>query len=158
MCGFDAMRFLTAEDMSKIRLTRIVVVVVVIVVVVIVAVVVVVVDGVCLQRAPTDCKATAPRAEAAEAASAAAAEADVGMATHFVSHAWRYEYQQLVSALELFSVEQSNGASDNVFFWIDIFTIDQHAAANLSSDWFMTAFKDGVAKSEMQNRTQTGKL
>ena len=51
----------------------------------------------------------------------------VGVATHYVSHAWDATFVELISALDvLITTQHLNPAT--TFFWIDIFSLSQHMA------------------------------
>jgi hypothetical protein len=67
----------------------------------------------------------------------------VGKPTHFLSHAWAYQFANLVDALRAFAAEQPPGSSP-VYFWYDCFCIDQHATAERSQKWWSTTFKEAI--------------
>ena len=54
----------------------------------------------------------------------------------FVSHAWKYEYAELVDAIELFSEENMLSSGEKWSFWIDLFVNDQWNAPNLPYEWW----------------------
>ena len=72
----------------------------------------------------------------------------VGKATHFVSHAWGFEFQHLLRALRNFVVNTCTDEERNkgIYLWIDIFVVDQHAAARgeMGDDYWETAFREMV--------------
>jgi len=49
----------------------------------------------------------------------------IGKATHYVSHAWDAPFAELVSALDVMITSQTLNPA-LVFFWIDIFSLNQH--------------------------------
>ena len=57
----------------------------------------------------------------------------------FLSHAWQYRFKDVVEALEAF------GGNEEVFFWFDCFSIDEHATQTQPPEWWSTAFKGCVA-------------
>jgi tetratricopeptide (TPR) repeat protein len=63
----------------------------------------------------------------------------VAPATRFVSHAWAYQFADLLSALATLP------DADEQYFWIDIFVGAQHKAPTLPQEWWSTTFKDAVA-------------
>lgn len=64
----------------------------------------------------------------------------VGKATVFVSHAWRYNCCELLSAVLDYGAEHPDA-----YFWIDVFCNNQHSAPNQSHDWWSTTFKNAIA-------------
>ena len=63
--------------------------------------------------------------------------AEVKSATAFVSHAWKYIFVNVVDAL--------SRLSEDTFVWFDVFTVNQHASAQVPPDWWFTTFKEAVA-------------
>lgn len=69
----------------------------------------------------------------------------VGPATHFVSHAWGFNFQMFMRSLRNYvttsttAEEKANG----IYFWIDIFVVDQHAAArgDMDESYWETTFR-----------------
>ena len=58
-------------------------------------------------------------------------------ANKFVSHAWKYTFQDIVAALET-----SN--EDGDVLWFDICTVNQHKSETHDFDWWQTTFQDAV--------------
>jgi hypothetical protein len=65
----------------------------------------------------------------------------VGIATVFISHAWKYQFVDVVNALEYHFRNESD-----VFIWFDLFSNNQHAAGNLPFEWWATTFKSAIAQ------------
>ena len=65
----------------------------------------------------------------------------VGIASVFISHAWKYNFIDVVNALK-------NKFQDNtdVYIWFDLFSNNQHAAPNLPFQWWCTTFKSAIAQ------------
>lgn len=63
--------------------------------------------------------------------------AEVGKATVFVSHAWRYQITDVLNTLLEFAEEQEEKERKPVFFWLDLFMNNQNVnvTANLPQDW-----------------------
>lgn len=63
----------------------------------------------------------------------------IGLATVYVSHAWKYLFADTIDVLEQYAREHPN-----TYFWMDVFVISQNAKATLSPEWhrpFMKAVK-----------------
>ena len=69
-----------------------------------------------------------------------------GTATYFISHAWKFSILQLFSSIEIFhnSLLKEERDSGKVFYWIDLFVIDQHNAVNRPHNWWSTVFIDAI--------------
>ena len=67
----------------------------------------------------------------------------VGPATHFVSHAWCYEFELFCLALYSMWNEMPKAERIKCYFWIDIFCVDQHKAA---AGLYNSAFWDQNSK------------
>ena len=64
----------------------------------------------------------------------------VAPATVFVSHAWRYEFcDVVVNALEQHASEHPHS-----YFWFDLFTNNQNEVASKDFEWFSSTFREGV--------------
>ena len=63
----------------------------------------------------------------------------VGPATVFVSHAWKYNFAEFISALEARFVKEPEA-----LLWIDIFSHNQHN--ELSSDEWITNFEEHIKR------------
>ena len=69
----------------------------------------------------------------------------VGRPTVFLSHAWRFRFADVVAAAEAFAAKKAAaGETEEVFFWFDIFSIDQHKAGNWPVEWWFTTFKEAI--------------
>ena len=72
----------------------------------------------------------------------------VAPATHFISHAWGFEFQHLLRAIRSFVRHTCTEEERNqgIYLWIDIFVVDQHAAARgeMGDDYWETAFCEMV--------------
>ena len=63
----------------------------------------------------------------------------VGRATHFISHAWKYNFKAFLSALEMkFQGEPT------ALLWIDLFSHNQHH--ELTSDQWISAFEEHIVR------------
>lgn len=71
-----------------------------------------------------------------------------GPATHFVSHAWKYTFADLISAIGIFydGLPQEVQNSNTVFFWIDLFVIDQNNSVTRPHSWWSTTFVEAIRK------------
>eukprot|EP01041_Mallomonas_annulata_P000523 gene523-999_t len=83
-------------------------------------------------------------------------------ASIFVSHAWKYEFVELVSSVETFFVDQmenfdddSDGTgtgtanritADNTYLWLDLFVNDQWHAPSLPYEWWSGTFLSAIKK------------
>ena len=65
----------------------------------------------------------------------------VGVATVFVSHAWKYQFLNVVSALQLHLREESDK-----IVWFDLFSNNQHKASVLPYEWWSSTFKSAIQK------------
>lgn len=64
----------------------------------------------------------------------------VAPATVFISHAWGMTFDALVAALRAL---QSN-SSTVLFFWLDVFVNNQHAAPNRPFEWWQSVFRANI--------------
>ena len=64
---------------------------------------------------------------------------NVGKATVFVSHAWRYKFLDVVEALQNHFKD-----SPDQFIWFDLFSNNQHLAGNLPFEWWTETFKSAI--------------
>jgi len=64
-------------------------------------------------------------------------------ATHFVSHAWSYDFDSFVSALGCW-VEQSQLEQKDVYFWVDAFVVNQHQTQYYPKEWWCSRFMQAV--------------
>ena len=66
---------------------------------------------------------------------------DVGEATVFISHAWKYTFVEVVDALEHhFSKEP------DIFIWFDLFSNNQHKAISFPFEWWRDTFLNAIGK------------
>ena len=63
----------------------------------------------------------------------------VGLATVFISHAWKYEFETFVNALKTRFEKEPEA-----YLWIDIFSHNQHN--ELSSDEWITNFEEHIKR------------
>ncbi|OQS00615.1 hypothetical protein ACHHYP_03243 [Achlya hypogyna] len=66
----------------------------------------------------------------------------VGTATHFVSHAWKYCFVDLVAAIEIYALSVPD--AKNLFFWVDLMVVDQHNAPSRPHTWWSTTFVSAI--------------
>ena len=71
---------------------------------------------------------------------AAAGSAQVGEANIFLSHTWGNLFLDTVDAA--LGAVQAAGA----FIWFDVFSTSQHSAIDKPSSWWMSTFRDAIAK------------
>merc|ERR1711991_317115 len=66
---------------------------------------------------------------------------DVGMATAFIFHAWKYNFLDVVDALQYhFSSEP------DVYIWFDLFSNNQHKTSSLPFKWWSETFLNAIGK------------
>ncbi|KAF0723179.1 hypothetical protein Ae201684P_021992 [Aphanomyces euteiches] len=68
----------------------------------------------------------------------------IGKATHFVSHAWKYSFCDLISAIEIFALSLPPDEAKSAFFWVDLFVVDQHHAPSRPHSWWSSTFVDAI--------------
>jgi hypothetical protein len=83
---------------------------------------------------------------AEELYSSATSAQNVGPATWFISHTWSNPFEDTLEAILIFFKGRQDSA--NVMLWFDVFVDSQHATAgpSKSPQWFMTTFKDSIAR------------
>ena len=64
----------------------------------------------------------------------------VDRATVFISHAWKYEFLHVLSALE----DHFKDEPDTII-WFDLFSNNQHKASELPYEWWQNVFKSAIA-------------
>eukprot|EP00732_Lithocolla_globosa_P001684 Lithocolla_globosa_v1_NODE_896_length_3116_cov_8.460634.p1 type:complete len:802 gc:universal NODE_896_length_3116_cov_8.460634:597-3002(+) len=64
----------------------------------------------------------------------------VAEATLFVSHAWRYELLDSINVMLDYS-SSYDSTSEPMYFWFDVFVVNQHAAVNRTQDWWSSSFR-----------------
>ncbi len=66
---------------------------------------------------------------------------DVGEASHFISHAWKFPFIDVVDALQHhFSHEP------DVYLWFDVFSNNQHSASSFPFEWWKDTFMNAIGK------------
>ena len=65
----------------------------------------------------------------------------VGKATVFISHAWKYKFMDLLSALKH---HFRNENDDDVYIWFDLFSVNQHISDKVDPDWWNKSFMNAV--------------
>jgi len=64
-------------------------------------------------------------------------------ATHFVSHAWRYNFTTFVKAIRHWC--DTNDINENItYFWVDAFVVNQHQSQNYPQEWWSTRFMQAI--------------
>eukprot|EP01041_Mallomonas_annulata_P005918 gene5918-11941_t len=66
---------------------------------------------------------------------------DVGEASVFISHAWKFTFLEVVQALS-----NHFGRNSDVIIWFDLFSNNQHITSNLDYNWWSTTFKSAIEK------------
>ncbi|KAK3245136.1 hypothetical protein CYMTET_45279 [Cymbomonas tetramitiformis] len=66
----------------------------------------------------------------------------VGTATVFVSHAWRYTFAEFAEAV--LTLQCTEERPEEVFVWIDVFSVNQHKSDERDFTWWSTTFKETV--------------
>lgn len=67
---------------------------------------------------------------------------DIGIATVFISHAWKLAFLDVVDTLKY----HFRHTSHSTILWFDLFSNNQHAAVDLDFGWWSTTFKSAIAK------------
>eukprot|EP01035_Chromulina_nebulosa_P069341 gene69341-biopygen24207 len=63
----------------------------------------------------------------------------VGVATVFISHAWKYVFLDVLDAL------QKHFLSDpDILIWFDIWSVNQHVEVDLDFEWWSNSFKSAI--------------
>ena len=63
----------------------------------------------------------------------------VGIATVFISHAWQYHFLDVVDALNYHFRDEPD-----IIIWFDLFSNNQHKAAELDFHWWSNTFKSAI--------------
>jgi hypothetical protein len=66
-------------------------------------------------------------------------DGSVGKAEVFVSHAWKYKFLDVVSALEYHFKD-----TPDIIIWFDLFSNNQHGTGELPFEWWATTFKSAI--------------
>jgi hypothetical protein len=64
---------------------------------------------------------------------------NVGRANVFISHAWKYKFTNLVSALDYHFRDKPN-----IYIWFDLFSVNQHITEKVDPDWWNKSFMNAV--------------
>ena len=64
---------------------------------------------------------------------------NVGVATVFISHAWKYEFLDVVDALK-----DHVHHNHEIIIWFDLFSNNQHKAVSLPFSWWANTFKSAI--------------
>jgi len=64
---------------------------------------------------------------------------NVALAHTFISHAWKYEFLDVVDALQFHFQD-----SPDVVIWFDLFSNNQHKAVDLDFNWWSSTFKEAI--------------
>jgi tetratricopeptide (TPR) repeat protein len=71
----------------------------------------------------------------------------VAEANWFISHAWSYNFLDVMEAVEVFvETEVALEERDDVVIWFDLFSNSQHSAQNRPFEWWSGTFKNAVQK------------
>jgi tetratricopeptide (TPR) repeat protein len=60
----------------------------------------------------------------------------------FISHAWKYNFTDVIDALQGHFAKTSAGS--DVIIWFDLFTNNQHQAVNCDFQWWSTTFRTAI--------------
>jgi hypothetical protein len=63
----------------------------------------------------------------------------------FFSHAWSFPFKHVLKAMEAFVERQPDG-SPPVYFWFDVFSIDQHSGQKKTQTWWRDTFETGIGR------------
>ena len=74
-----------------------------------------------------------------------AGEVLVSDPTVFFSHAWSFPFKHVLNAMEAFVERQPDG-SPPVYFWFDVFSIDQHSGQKKTQTWWRDTFETGIGR------------
>jgi hypothetical protein len=69
-------------------------------------------------------------------------DAGVGQASIFCSHAWRFKFLDVLSALEH---HFSTAEDPDIIIWFDLFSNNQHLGPTYDFSWWTTTFKSAIA-------------
>jgi tetratricopeptide (TPR) repeat protein len=67
----------------------------------------------------------------------------VGIATIFISHAWRFQFLDVVDAL---TGHFARSKEKDPIIWFDLFSNNQNKASDLPFEWWCTTFKSAIAQ------------
>jgi len=69
----------------------------------------------------------------------------IGLANVFISHAWSYNFMEVIEAIEAFLVDRKY--ENEIYFWFDTFVVLQHDRPNTTKrdvTWFASSFKGAI--------------
>ena len=64
---------------------------------------------------------------------------DIGEASHFISHAWKFSFMDVVDALQHHFSHESD-----VYLWFDLFSNNQYSASILLFEWWKDTFMTAI--------------
>ncbi|KAJ3101813.1 Kinesin light chain 3 [Phlyctochytrium planicorne] len=67
-------------------------------------------------------------------------------ATWFISHAWKYQFLDVVDSLQYWFDQEGNSDPLNTIIWFDLFTNSQHGTASRPFEWWSGTFLNAVGK------------
>jgi tetratricopeptide (TPR) repeat protein len=69
----------------------------------------------------------------------------IGIASVFISHAWKFLFLDVVQAIERhFQKEITGPDSENFYIWFDLFSNNQHIAGELDFQWWTQTFRSAI--------------
>jgi tetratricopeptide (TPR) repeat protein len=69
----------------------------------------------------------------------------VGRATWFISHAWGYDFLQVMEAIDVFlSNEYGSASSRDIIIWFDLFSNSQHKCEERPFEWWESTFRNAI--------------
>jgi hypothetical protein len=71
-----------------------------------------------------------------------AGDARIQPATWFVSHAWKYQFLDLVKALEAFFADTAG----TIVIWLDVFSTSQHSTFSKPPEWWQQTFITAIGR------------
>jgi hypothetical protein len=74
----------------------------------------------------------------------AAGSPHVGEANMFLSHTWGNLFFDTIDAC--LGAVQNAGSACRTFVWLDVFSTSQHCTSDRPSSWWMSVFRDSIAK------------
>ncbi|KAJ3040971.1 Kinesin light chain 3 [Rhizophlyctis rosea] len=69
---------------------------------------------------------------------------NVGQANVFISHTWRYKFEDLMDGIRHHFNDREEEAKSTIL-WIDIFSLPQHERPKIAADWLQKAFTDAIS-------------
>jgi tetratricopeptide (TPR) repeat protein len=68
---------------------------------------------------------------------------NVGLATVFISHAWKYQFLTVVEAI-LQHLERQGIDPNSIVIWFDLFSNNQHKAVEFPFEWWCNTFQSAI--------------